>query len=35
MTLEELTKLVAGGESDRMEFKETTGQRGEACRTRF
>ena len=33
MTLEELTKLVAGGESDRMEFKETTGQRGEACRT--
>ena len=33
MTLEELEKLVAGGESDHMEFKETTGQRGEACRT--
>ena len=33
MTLEELTKLVAEGESDRVEFKGTTGQRGEACRT--
>ena len=25
MTLEELKKLVAGGEDDRVEFKETTG----------
>lgn len=27
MTLEELKKLVAGGEGDRVEFKETTGHR--------
>ncbi|MBO7620948.1 MAG: putative DNA binding domain-containing protein [Victivallales bacterium] len=33
MTLEELRKLVAGGEGDRVELKETTGQRIEACRT--
>ena len=33
MTAEELKKLIADGESDRLEFKETTGQRGEACRT--
>ncbi len=26
MTLEELKKLVAGGEGVRVEFKETTGQ---------
>ena len=33
MTLDELKELIAGGEGDRLEFKETTGQRGEACRT--
>ena len=33
MKLDELKELIAGGESDRLEFKETTGQRGEACRT--
>ena len=33
MTLDELKELIADGESDRLEFKETTGQRGEACRT--
>ena len=33
MTLEELRKLVADGEGDHVEFKETTGQRAEACRT--
>ena len=33
MTLEELGKLVADGEGDQVEFKETTGQRTEACRT--
>ena len=33
MTLDELKELIAGGESDRLEFKETTGQRGEVCRT--
>ena len=32
MTLEELKELVAGGEGDRVEFKETTGQRSEAGR---
>ena len=33
MTLDELKELIADSESDRLEFKETTGQRGEACRT--
>ncbi len=33
MTLGELRELIADGESDCLEFKETTGQRGEACRT--
>lgn len=33
MTIEELNKLVDGGEGDRVEFKESTGQRAEACRT--
>lgn len=33
MTLDELKALIAGGEGDRLEFKETTGRRGEACRT--
>ena len=33
MTLEELKRLVANGEGERLECKETTGQRVEACRT--
>ncbi len=33
MTLVELKELIARGESEAIEFKETTGQRGEACRT--
>jgi ATP-dependent DNA helicase RecG len=33
MTLEELKKLVMGGENDHLEFKETTGRRCDACRT--
>lgn len=33
MTLRELEKLVADGEGETVEFKETTGQRGDACRT--
>lgn len=33
MNLRELTALVAGGESDRLEFKATTGQRTEAAKT--
>lgn len=33
MTLQDLKPLVANGESETVEFKETTGQRGEACRT--
>lgn len=33
MTLQDLQLLVAKGESETVEFKETTGQRGEACRT--
>lgn len=33
MSLDELRRLVAEGESDCLEFKETTGQRVEACRT--
>ena len=33
MTLQDLKSLVANGESETVEFKETTGQRGEACRT--
>lgn len=33
MTLEELKRLIADGEGERLECKETTGQRGEACRT--
>ena len=35
MTLEELRKLVADGEGDHVEFKESTGQRIEACRTPY
>ena len=30
MTLQDLKPLVANGESETVEFKETTGQRGEA-----
>ncbi len=33
MTLEELTKLIAGGEGETVEVKETTGQRRDACET--
>ena len=33
MKLHELESFVAAGESETMEFKETTGQRGKACRT--
>ena len=33
MALEELIGLVARGESEAVEFKETTGQRVEACHT--
>ncbi len=33
MNLQELTDLVNGGESERVEFKKTTGQRSEAMRT--
>ena len=33
MNLQELTTLVAGGESERVEFKLTTGQRSEAAKT--
>jgi ATP-dependent DNA helicase RecG len=33
MTLTELTRLVAHGESDRLEFKRSTGTRNEAART--
>ena len=33
MTLEKLKELIAGGEGERLEYKETTGQRVEACRT--
>ncbi len=33
MTRETLEQLIASGEGLRTEFKETTGQRGEACRT--
>ena len=33
MTLEELNALVASGESETLEVKETTGQRGDACET--
>jgi ATP-dependent DNA helicase RecG len=33
MNLDELTELVHGGESDRVEFKKTTGQRSEGVRT--
>lgn len=33
MTLAELQALVVQGEGETLEFKETTGQRGEACRT--
>ena len=32
MTLDELKSLVAAGEGERLELKETTGQRSEACR---
>lgn len=31
MTLEELKQIIAEGESERVEMKETTGQRGDAC----
>ena len=33
MTFDKLNELIAGGEGERLEYKETTGQRGEACRT--
>jgi len=33
VTLEELQELVAAGEGAIVEFKETTGQRGEVCCT--
>lgn len=33
MNLDELSELVQGGESDRVEFKKTTGQRSEGTRT--
>ena len=33
MTRERLEELIECGEGARLEFKETTGQRGEACRT--
>ena len=33
MTLRELKKLVLDGEGETVEFKETTGQRSDACRT--
>jgi len=33
MTETELKKLIAQGEGETVEFKETTGQRGEACKT--
>ena len=33
MTLAELKRLVAKGESDRVEFKRSTGTRNEAART--
>jgi ATP-dependent DNA helicase RecG len=33
MNIEELNEVVSGGESDRVEFKKTTGQRSEGMRT--
>ena len=33
MTLEELKVLIASGEGEKLEVKETTGQRGDACET--
>ena len=33
MTIEELRKKIAEGESETLEWKETTGQRGDACQT--
>ena len=33
MTLEELKAIVASGESETLELKETTGQRVDACET--
>src|SRR3990167_6184329 len=33
MLLEELQRLVGGGESENLEFKKTTGQRTEAAKT--
>ncbi len=33
MNIDELNELVRGGESDRVEFKKTTGQRSEGVRT--
>ena len=33
MTSTELEKLVAKGEGETLEWKETTGQRGDACET--
>lgn len=33
MRLDELRGLVAAGESDRLEFKQSTGQRTEAMKT--
>lgn len=33
MTLEELKELIAKGEDESLELKETTGQRVDACET--
>ena len=33
MTIEELEKVIAVDEGETVEFKESTGQRGEACKT--
>lgn len=33
MTIEELKKVIAANEGETVEFKESTGQRGEACKT--
>ena len=31
MTKEQLQALISSGENEQLEFKETTGQRGDAC----
>ena len=33
MTLEELKELIANGEGETVEVKESTGQRSDACKT--